>query len=523
MNEIIIKEEKMKKAKFLLIIAIVSLTNYSFAQNSFDYLIFPDTTNKIILVGSAENINSKFLAGKQMDANSPFALKVFQELNSPYHKTVIRLNQCSRNLSANTHGPNVLYISENEGGFPRHGLAIQTEKGVSEYPNLNYVDLVVWEDKFEYGAIDIFSHELGHVMMNNVFDSYPDYKTRKQHVSMGVTDFHIAFFEGWGIHFQRLAFDNVPLYQEGFYKLFDYDRTNKLWHSNIDKDLRIEAVIKNDYIYEKLLPSNVSIDSLTMEELILMEHTSTVFDFSKLKNAQQMLSCEGVLAILFYRINTNDILQNSYQEKEFYNHFLLSPIPDGVEPKDVFTPFENVMLKNFWIWQKIKDEDFNLHNITVEFIKEWCNSFPEDKNELVKLFIATTIGKTVSNELGDIYEKMAWYGNIGDYELFNIYSKKYIHKFIELKEEVISDILLLEKNIGPELWIENSLVEVRTTLWDKKNKMPLYININTASMYEIALFWDMEIAKAKLFIEKRDEIGYFESFDEAEKFGYKFK
>lgn len=523
MNEPILKEEKMKKAKFLLIIAIVLLTNNSFAQNPFDYLIFQDTTNRIILVSSVENINSKFLSGKQMDANNPFALKVFQELNSPYHQTVIRLNQCSRNLSANTDGPNVLYISENEGGFPRHGLAIQEEKGVLEYPNLNYVDLVVWEDKFEYGAIDIYSHELGHVMMNNIFDSFPEYKTRKQHVSMGITDFNMAFYEGWGEHFQRLAFDNVPLYQNGFYRLFDYDRTNKLWHSNIDKDLRIEAVLKNEYIYEKLLPSNVSIDSLSMEEIILTEHTSTIFDFSKLKNAQQMLSCEGVLATLFYRINTNEILQNNYQGKEFYNHFLLSPIPDGAEPKDIFSPFENVILKNFWVWQEIKDKDFNLHNITIEFIKEWCNSFPEDKNELVKLFIATTIGKTINNELGDIYEKMVWYGNIGDYKLFNIYSKNYIQKFIELKKDVLSDILLLERNIGSELWVENSSVNVRTTLWDENNKIPLYININSASVYEIASFWNMDLSKAKLFIKKRDEIGYFKSFEEADIFGYKFK
>lgn len=513
----------MKTAKLLLTITIGFFTNYIHAQNPYDYLIFPDTTKRIIIVSSDENINSDFFAGKQMDEHSPFTQKIIKELNIPYHQAVIRLNQCSRNLSANTDGPNVLYISENEGGFPRHGIAIQEEKKVTEYPNLNYVDLVVWEDEFEYGAIDIYSHELGHVMMNNIFDSFPEYKTRKQHVSMGVTDFHIAFFEGWGEHFQRLAFDNVPLYQNGFYNLFDYDRTNKLWHSNTDKNLRIDAVLKNEYIYGKLLPSNVRLDSLTSEEIILLEHTSTIFDYTKLKNAQQMLSCEGVLATLFYRINTDEILRSTYQEREFYNHFLLSPIPDSAEPRDVFTPFENVMLKNFWVWQKIKDKDFNLHNITIEFIKEWCNSFPDDKNELVKLFISTTIGKTIDNELGNIHEKMAWYGNIGDDDQFIIYSKKYIQKFIELTEKVLSDISLLEKNIGPELWIENSSVQVRTTLWDEKNKMPLYININTASEYEIASFWDMDIAKAKLFIEKRDEIGYFESFNEVEKFGYKFK
>ena len=512
----------MKIAKLLMPMAIVFFTTTSIAQNRYDYLIFPDTMKRIILIRSDDSIKSEFLAGKRINHDSPLAQNIFRELNFPFHQTVIKLNQCARNLAGNTDGPNVLYISENEGGFSRQGLAIQEQNRVKEYPHLNYVDLVISENRFEYGALDIFSHELGHVMMNTIFGSFPDYKARKQHVSMGVTDYNQAFFEAWGIHFQRLAFDNVPLYRKGFYKMFDFDRLNKLWHSNIDKDLRINAVLKNDYIHKKLLPSNVNTDSLTVEALILAEHTSPIFDFSKLKNAQQMLSNEGVLAALFYRIDTDDILQNTYGEEAFYNHFLRSPIPDGIKAKDMFTPFENVMLKNFWVWNKIKNEDFNAHNITIAFIKEWCSSFPEDKNELIKLFIATTVGKTVTDQLGNLYEKMAWYGSLGNYEQYNIQSKMYVQKFIELKEAVLTDISLLEKNIGPELWVENPDIQVRTTLWDAKHKMPLYININTASVYDIASFWNMDLTKAQEFIKKREAMGYFKSFDEAAGFGYKF-
>lgn len=148
----------MKMIKLFLTITIGFFTNNIHAQNPYDYLIYPDTTKRIIVVSSDKNINSVFLAGKQMDELTPFTQKVFKELNIPYHQAVIRLNQCCRNLSANTDGPNVLYISENEGGFPRHGIAILEGKKVTEYPNLNYVDLVVWEDEFEYGAIDIYIH-----------------------------------------------------------------------------------------------------------------------------------------------------------------------------------------------------------------------------------------------------------------------------------------------------------------------------------------------------------------------------
>lgn len=512
----------MNKFSILLSVLITFCANTIFAQNSNNNLIFKDTTNRIILVVSDENSKATLLSGKRLNNSTPFAQKIFNELNCPFYESLIRINQCSRNFSSNNIGPNVLFLSKNEGGFPRHGLLVKDEEKDSEYPNLNFVDLVVSENMFKNGALSIYSHELGHVMMMNIMEDFPNKKTSKQHVSMGVTDYFTAFSEGWGIHFQRFGFDNIPLYKNGFERMFDPNKTNKLWHSSSDENMRINTVFNNGYIYKKLLPTNIDLDSLTAEQTILLEHTSTIFDFTKLKNAQQMLSCEGVLATIFYRINSDTLLQNKFQNNEFYNRFLQSPIPNGVTPKDIFSPFENIMLKNFWVWNKIKTRDFNKDQILISFIEEWCNSFPEDKNQLLTLFISITVGKTVDNSLGDVFEKMSWYGNIGDINKYMYYRKIYNEIFLKLGKEVISDIRLLGKNIGPELWIENCDVPVRTTLWDEKRKKPLNVNINTASEYEIASFWKMDISKAKLFIKKRDEIGYYKSFEEAASYGYTF-
>ena len=509
---------------FLLIVFTAICTADMAAQGKYDQLIFPDTTKKIILVVADDGNKNNLLSGKQLAGNDPFGKKIMNELNLPFHQSVIRLNQCSRNFSGDTHGPNVLFLSNNEGGFPRHGLAIREEGTVTTYPDLNYVDLVVREDRMETGAISIFSHELGHVMMDNIWDSFPEQISPKQHVSMGITDYYKAFAEGWGIHFQRLAYDNVPLYQSAFYKMLDWDKINKLWHSNIDEYLRINAVVNNGYIYQKLVPVNIDQDTLSIEDLILLEHTSPVFEFTKLKNAQQMLSSEGVLATIFYRINTDKNLQNNYQPAAFYRPFLLSGIPAGISANDIFTPFENVMLKNFWVWNRIKKIDFHKHQLMMEFIKEWCNSFPGDKNEIIKLLIAVTNGKTISNELGNIYEKTAWFGSIGNISQFRSYSNTYLQTFGKLKGDVMSDISLLEKNIGPELWVENNRVKIRTTLWSNENKMPLMININTASEFEVASFWNRDMSKAKRFIKKRNDIGgFFTSLEEAAKYGYRFK
>ncbi len=258
------------------------------------------------------------------------------------------------------------------------------------------------------------------------------------------------------------------------------------------------------------------------EELILSEHTSPVFDFTKLKNAQEMLSCEGVIATLFYKINTNKPLQNNFLKNDFYEKFLLSQIADGTNPKDIFTPFENVILKNFWIWEQIKHTDFNKQQIVIAFIKEWCNSFPEDRQEITKIFLAITQGKTVCNELADIYEELAWYGSLGDYFRYKEINKQYNQKFDEIKNNVLADFSILEQNVGPEIWLENEKVMIRTTLWIAKHKMPLKININTAGLYEIASFESFGILKAKEFITIRDKLGYFKSFEETETYGFKF-
>ena len=145
-----------------------------------------------------------------------------------------------------------------------------------------------------------------------------------------------------------------------------------------------------------------------------------------------------------------------------------------------------------------------------------------DKKEILSLFILTTIGKTINNDLGKIYEKMSWFGSIGDYQQYEIYSSKYGDEFIKLRNKLILDQELLESNIGPELWIENSRIKIPTVLWSKEDKALLYININTASANELATFWDMDLSKANMFIKKRNEIGFFKSFEEATQLGFNF-
>lgn len=514
----------MKTKFFLSMFILISIILFSKDKNP-DY-VFPCPDKKICILNAIHS-NMPFLMGELLPDTSKLVQKIKQELTIPFHQSVIKLNQCSRNLVLNTEGPNVLYLSKTQGGFPRHGLIMVSGKDTIKYEDLHYVDLVINERRLSDGALYIFSHELGHVMMNNIWQNYWDETesriSNKQHVSMGVTDYFTAFFEGWGEHFECFAHD-IEHYNSCFKNKYDYNRiTSTLWHSNVDQALRINATLSNDFIYKKFVPSASDHLNISEEEMMRCEHTSPFFNKTRLKNAQEMLSCEGVIATLFYKLNSNKVLQNNYLDHSFYGNFLISPLPGDTDPRAIFTPFENVILKNFWIWYHLQNKGSKVTPIFMSFLKEWIKLFPEDKDEVVKILIGITAGRTFSNNLGDIYEKMAYYGMLGDFVKFKESSNAYFNEYLDLLNKYKADDILIDQNIGPELWVSSNRIHIRTTLWSEDNKKPLVINLNTANEFEMAAYSNISLSEAKEIIKKRDSIGYFDSFDQAKEYGVVLK
>ena len=139
-----------------------------------DHLIFPNPAEKICFV-TATGKSGKLLVGKKLPADHALVEKIAEQMNFPFHRSVIKLSQCTRNLSSDTKGPNVLFLSQTEGGFPRQGLILQQGDSTENYPGLFYVDLVLDEQRVARGELDIYSHELGHVMMLNIMgNEIPD-------------------------------------------------------------------------------------------------------------------------------------------------------------------------------------------------------------------------------------------------------------------------------------------------------------------------------------------------------------
>jgi hypothetical protein len=508
------------KSATMTITFVLAVTGIALGQAS-PSLIFPDTAHEVQVV-SADKCRSKLPCGHVLPESDSLARLVLEELRLPFHREVITVSQCLRNFAGDPTSPNVLFVSEREGGYASRGLALKEDRKVRELPDLRYVELVLDPQSVRQGDLDIYSHELGHVMMWTVWPARPEGRSPKQHVSMGITDEFMAFSEGWGIQFQRLAYDAIPRYQQIRRDQLDYKRdTRWLWHSNLDTRLRLDAVASNDYIRRKVLPQ-VDTTGMSIKDLIFLDHTSPLFDPCRLKNAQEMLACEGVIATLFYRINTDSLLQHSYRDAAFYVPFLRGPIPGGSKPQDIFTPLENVLLKSAFVMHSMKDRLNERSSPFLEFINEWCTIFPEDKEELLSVFLGTTVGRTVTDSLGAIYEKMAYAGMIGNINEYRRLRKEYDDALARLKTDVLAKRVAFDANVGPQLWVENSDLSIPVSLFSPEPKFPLNINLNTASVFDLASFRGISIAQAQSIIRARDQQGWFQSMDDARQHGFAY-
>lgn len=515
----------MMNIRFPVLICLLSINGFitnCFSQNYSDQYIFPDLARKFV-IAEAKASEQRKLTGKELPVTDSLAVLALQEINLPFNWQMVRMSQCARNLMKNTAGPNLLYLSGNEGGFPRTGIWLTDLSGKEvHYPDLAFVDLVLDKNRIVQGDLSIFTHELGHVMMGLILgDKIEKLKldrSPKQHVSMGVTDYMTAFNEGWGIHFQRLAYDRTEKYRTSFDSKMSPERSMSLtWHSGMDEYLRLFFVKDNGYIYEKLIQSGTMTDNLGQEQRILLDHTSPDFDHTRIKNAQQMLSCEGVLATLFYQVNTDQKLASNYLKADFYAPFLVKPIPEGTSPDQIFTPLENMMIKNFRVWYEMGSMEITGSPL-IAWMETWCRIFPADIDEMLKLFIQITKGVTVSPELARLTEKINYLGQVGEYQEFKNLLPKYQELVNRYALDCKTDWKKLEANIGPELWIRSKSVKIRSALWMPESKNLLAVNLNTASLPEIEGFMDK--GKAIEFIRKRTELGFFTSLEQIRNYGF---
>ena len=410
-----------------------------------------------------------------------------------------------------------LLLSKEEGGFARYGFWLEQANGKRGLVMAGYVDQVVSQQSVESGDFEeIFCHELGHLILRSLIGDLSHGPSRKMHQSMTVTDYPTAFDEGYAEHFQPLARDGTN--NPALRKIQSGTGTTDLdllWLSSLDTQLRTDGVKRNLFVHRKGPPLLNEGQDTDLYHVFLKEETSTQFLAGTLKNAQEMMSSEGVIATLFYRFVNRESLRDKYREPAFYNPFLESSAGGGADPQKVISPYENVNLKLFAAMRQIAPlAAESSRPLAIALIDAYAELFPEEAKTAYDLFLATTYGVTASQEAATAFERAAVEGQVGDIDSFRQDSRAAFSLLDKVTNRVAKGDLHLDANLGPELWLLNENFKIAPAVWERGRTVPLSINLNTASEAELMTLPGVAPELAARIVAGRHSRGYFHSLDE---------
>ncbi|GAA5075249.1 ComEA family DNA-binding protein [Lysobacter panacisoli] len=401
---------------------------------------------------------------------------VQREAREGFLATVLALDESAQRIAgAKTLVPTWLYLSAEDGGFARRGFWLE-EDGKRRYVDELFVDLVVDADIVADGGFEeIFTHEMGHVFLRRLFPGLPYGYSRTPHSSMSVTDYPTAFDEGFATHFQsvvrrhsrneRLRAQTEGLEDKPFLPY---------WLSNLDRSGRIDGVRRNRFVQAQLVPPG------NAGEALARANESTAFDTARLKNGQQMLSSEGVIATLFYR--------------------WLAP---GAGDRDAvvarYAPLFRTLARSA-TWKIEPDTP-----VFLEVVERYCADVPDDCARVRGIVLDTTYGATADPALARASEAMAERGRIGDMAGYVERLKPARAQMAQLHKDVAASPSKLRAALGPDLWLMGRSATKLPGM--PSDEVP--VNLNTAQAEALRALPDLDDAAIARALESRRSDGAF--------------
>jgi hypothetical protein len=358
-----------------------------------------------------------------------------------------------RRAAATTPTPTWLYLSEEDGGFARQGFWLrEAGPGVDQRAEKDrfvpdaFVDLVVDEETVGDGGFEeIFAHEMGHVFLRRLLPTLPQGFSRTPHGSLTVTDNPTAFDEGFAIHFQGLA---RRITRNEALRNQDLGLVPKAfvpyWASNIDRTARIDGVRRNVFVQAQITMPGGG-DALVRRDL------STLFNTARLKNGNQMMASEGVIATLFYQW----LVPGSAEQPALLERYSRL--------------FEGLVALN----------KTGTHAPDSPFFLDLLDVYPardaRERKRLLVNFIGTTYGATADRSLTPRFEALAALGRVGNPAFID--SLKDSRAALEkLTEQVTKSPAQMRAALGPAIWLfveaQSFAVNLNTAEREHLEKLP---------------------------------------------------
>lgn len=299
--------------------------------------------------------------------------------------------------------PAYLVLSDRRGGFARFGFYLDDEK----MPDAGWVDLHRGSRlSGRFGAVDqIFPHELWHVIVRQLAGEPRESGGNQVHAVGVRTDPVTAFHEGVAEHAQIMAVDDADAVAEtralpgqaGWRERADreiaaYTRDLShtwwpvqpsrlrflLWFSQTEQVQRYHDVKGNRFARKADLPDAMLTRSDAYPAYLFQSVVPGTPNGTP-KPAGVILSTDGGVAHLFWRVVTDPGLQERYREDTFYASF-------GTTRHDV-TPLDNVYLKLFAALYEARA------STTADLLRAWARLHPADAADLARVARDSLLGQ----------------------------------------------------------------------------------------------------------------------------------
>jgi hypothetical protein len=371
--------------------------------------------------------------------------------------------------------PAYLVLAAEEGGFARRGFWLERRGSPARFVDRYRVDLVVDEKSLEDGSFEeVFPHEMGHVILRELLGEIPSGFSRASHHSMTITDYPTAFDEGFAEHFQPIA--RLTSGTAALRRRLEGTATADLrdvWLDRVDEDLRTRGVIANLFV----LRAAVALETLAPDgnraELAAAARVSTAFDRHALKRGQEMMSCEGVVATLFYR-------------------FVHDPRIGRGRPETAYREL-------FAAMRRMKSRGIDAeHPLLLDLVRAFGEEFPSERAAIEDIVIRTTFGAIASPDAAARYEYLARSGSARDAEAFVPQLSQARRALDDLESEIRAGHAALGAAVGPEIWVFDS-------------RSATAVNLNTAGLADLLLLPGVDVSLAGRILAARDRSGAFRS------------
>ncbi len=466
---------------------------------------------------------------RKSDPDHPETRAVEEILSQDYIRSMLKVGWAYQNFLArrgeNPHPP--YFALRASDPRPAAGFRLLDDKGVvRSMPRTFYVQLFTGAEREPVPRAEVESillHEYGHVLLFQLaglqaLSEMPRPYTR-MHLCRTATDYTNALNEGWGIHFECITRDLSP--SEEVRSIGDFDpRPWSHFLTEEERRARLNGVPANAFICEPLDAAKLSSATGPVTDRLVYQATCGVADPAKLRPPQGMLSCEGVVAALFYRIVRDPHIRQSRASSEFYSQFL-APRAKVTDAGSVFSPRENAYLKlGAALHSALREDQSADLPPTLALIYRYGEMFGADRRRIYRLFLETTALVTICRQAPSLYRKMHYQGSRGLAESL----RKTGEEWEDLRQHALKQALqstdplqALAPRLGRQLWLQNDELMVPSAYWLREANQPLTMNVNAAPAQDLQSVEGLDGQMAARIMQRREALGHFTCIEHLQK------